>query len=176
MTRFNDCLAHILISEGGFVDHPSDKGGATNRGITQATYDKYRTDLGDMLKSVEHIAMHEVSAIYKHRYWDACCCGDLRPPLDMAVFDAAVQHGPKRASRWLQNLVCATPDGVIGHQTLRAVNYHLLRYKLRTMIDAYQRQRALFYAKIIANDPTQKVFERGWKNRLASVNKLLEVA
>ena len=176
MSRFDECLAHVLKSEGGYADHPADKGGATNFGVTQATYDEFRTVQGAMLKSVEYIALPEVSAIYKSMYWDACRCGDMRPPLDHAVFDAAVQHGPKRAARWLQNMVCATPDGIIGEQTLCAVNNHLLRYTLHAMVDAYQRYRATYYAAIIARDPTQKVFERGWRNRMASLNHLLEVA
>ena len=35
--NFEACLAHVLQSEGGYVDHPSDPGGATNMGITIAT-------------------------------------------------------------------------------------------------------------------------------------------
>jgi hypothetical protein len=39
---FNRALEMVLHHEGGFVDHPADPGGATNRGVTQATYDAYR--------------------------------------------------------------------------------------------------------------------------------------
>lgn len=66
MSRFDDCLSHILKFEGGFVDHPADKGGATNKGITQAVYDAYRQT---NRRSVKFIEDNEVRDIYQSNYW-----------------------------------------------------------------------------------------------------------
>ena len=41
MTRFDECLPLVLVHEGGYVNHPKDPGGATNKGITQRTYDAW---------------------------------------------------------------------------------------------------------------------------------------
>ena len=39
--NYEDCLSEILHHEGGYVNHPKDPGGITNRGVTKAVYDKW---------------------------------------------------------------------------------------------------------------------------------------
>ena len=39
--NFDHCLELVLEHEGGFVNHPKDPGGMTNKGITKRTYEKY---------------------------------------------------------------------------------------------------------------------------------------
>lgn len=56
----------IHISEGGYVNHPKDPGGATNYGITQRVYDSYRKDRGQSARSVKQISADEVAAILPH--------------------------------------------------------------------------------------------------------------
>ena len=61
-----------------------------------------------------------VGPLYKRKYWDKVA-GDLLPSgLDYAVFDAAINSGPGRAAKWLQELVGVTADGAIGPGTLAA--------------------------------------------------------
>ena len=43
---FPQSLQLVLAHEGGFVNHPKDPGGATNKGITQKVYDTYRKSIG----------------------------------------------------------------------------------------------------------------------------------
>ena len=95
--NFSASLAAVLISEGGYVNNPHDPGGATNKGITQRTYDAWRTKQGRSVNLVGVISSAEVAAIYKAEYWDAIQ-GDLLPAgVDYAVFDYAVNSGPSRA-------------------------------------------------------------------------------
>ena len=171
MSRFTECLDHILQWEGGYANHPHDKGGETAKGITQATYNDYNVDKGRTLESVRDITEAEVKEIYLSRYWNACRCEDLHPPLDFIVFDSAIQHGVSRAARWLQKLGGVMADGKIGNETLFAVNQAILDHRLDALIDDYLAMRDAYYAQIIAGNPTQKVFEKGWKSRL---NKLRE--
>ena len=104
--NFDKSLALVLVHEGGYVNHPKDPGGATNRGVTQAVYDAYRKTRGKAGQSVKFITDEEVNAIYKFQYWDRVQ-GDLLPAgLDYAVFDFAVNSGVGRASKYLQ----AVPD------------------------------------------------------------------
>lgn len=41
MSRFDECLKFILAREGGYVDRSEDRGGPTNKGITQVVYSAY---------------------------------------------------------------------------------------------------------------------------------------
>jgi lysozyme family protein len=169
MTRIADCLFYILEKEGGYSNNPSDKGGATNHGITQRVYNKYLTDCQLPLRSVEEIDMHEVSNIYQKEYWDKCKCSNIPIPLDIVVLDAAVQHGTSRASKWLQQCVGEVVDGIIGDKTLYALHTYVVAKRLQEIINKYLSLRTSFYSQIIKNDPTQKVFEKGWKNRMDSL-------
>ena len=166
MSRYVDCLNYILKWEGGYVNDPKDRGGATNKGITQKTYNAYLNKLQLPLQSVEYITDIEVEEIYIEDYWNKCHCFDILNPLDLIVFDSAVQHGVSRASKWLQNCVGVTPDGVIGEKTLYALHGKVLDKRLADVIDNYINGRISFYAQIIANDPSQKRFAKGWKNRM----------
>jgi lysozyme family protein len=79
---FESALAFILAEEGGFVKHPSDPGGATNRGVTQSTYDAFRDSLGAAHRPVEQCTRDEAREIYHSRYWresgaDRCAAGSL---------------------------------------------------------------------------------------------------
>ena len=68
---FKKALAFVLKWEGGFVNDPDDKGGATNKGITQNTYNSYLKSKGMRAKSVRYITQAEVEDIYYKQYW--CC-------------------------------------------------------------------------------------------------------
>lgn len=173
MSRYAECLAHVLKFEGGFVDDPDDRGGATNQGITQATFDAWQDNRELPRRAVRDITDYEVEAIYHVRYWSPCRGDDLHPPLDLVVFDAAVQHGPHRAIKWLQELVGVQVDGTSGEKTLYAVNGHVLSNGVTDLVDAYMTHRASFYASIIARDPSQKKFQKGWANRMNAVQDLI---
>lgn len=101
MTGFRQALDHVLNYEGGFVDHPRDPGGATNKGITQVTYDSWRRGKGLDPRSVRLIEQLEVEQIYFEQYWLRVGAHQLPPALAFVVFDAAVNHGVGRALTWL---------------------------------------------------------------------------
>lgn len=173
MTRFDECLAHILKYEGGYVDHPADRGQATNKGIAQATFDDWNETRNLPLRPVRNILDVDVWMIYRDRYWMACCCEDLPPPLDLVVFDSAVQHGVGRAVKWLQHIVGVVADGQAGPRTLAAVKTFVEPARLAELIDSYMDARAAFYQQIIANNPSQRAFQRGWANRMNHLEDLI---
>lgn len=102
MSAFDKALDHVLRFEGGFVDHPLDPGGATNYGVTQATYDAWRRAQGQEPRSVREIERVEVRSIYWGRYWLPAGCEQLPAPLAFVVFDSAVNSGLHRALKWLE--------------------------------------------------------------------------
>jgi len=166
-TNFDKCLSLVLVHEGGYVNHPRDPGGATNRGVTQAVYDAYRKTRGRGQQSVKFITDDEVKAIYRFQYWDRVQ-GDLLPAgLDYAVFDFAVNSGVGRASKYLQAVVGTPQDGVIGARTLAAIQ------SPKSAINALCDRRMSF----LRNLRTFLTFGKGWTRRVTDVRKhALEMA
>lgn len=120
--NFGKSLAKVLVHEGGYVNDPVDPGGATNKGVTQAVYNSWRKSHGQESQSVRNLSVDEIAGIYKLLYWDRIRGDDLPSGVDYAVFDFAVNSGVNRAAKFLQAAVGVADDGVIGKQTLAAVN------------------------------------------------------
>ena len=154
--NFPEALAHTLQFEGGWTNNPNDSGGATMKGITQRTYSSY---LGRETSQEElrNISDAEVAAIYRKRYWDECLGNDLADGLDYAVFDAAVNTGPREASRLLQRVVGVPVDGVLGPKTLAAVSDYIAAEGLPKLIDAYTEARQAYYRLL----PTMCILVKG---------------
>jgi len=166
--NFAQALGLTLRHEGGFVSHPKDPGGSTNKGVTLATFSLYlgRKASVDELKMISDTQLCE---IYRKQYWDKVRGDDLPGGLDFCVFDFAVNSGPGRAAKMLQDLVGAEADGSIGHKTVAAVLEHVSRETLPKVIDQYQAKR-LHYLQAL---PHWETFGKGWGRR---VNEVLEEA
>lgn len=161
---FKTALAAVLAHEGGYVNHPKDPGGATNRGVTQGVYDNYRRRLGLELRSVRRITEEEVATIYRQQYWNKVRGNDLPSGVDYAVFDFAVNSGVFRAVRYLQGAVGVVADGEIGPKTLGAVAAQPAGETIDDLCD----RRLAFLRRL----PTFEVFGLGWSRRVAGVRKL----
>lgn len=161
-TSFQLALREVLKHEGGYVNHPKDPGGATNKGITQHTYDSYRGK--SRAQSVKLITDAEVAAIYKSRYWDAVCGDELHQGLDYAMFDFAVNSGPQRAIRFLQSILGLKLDGVMGPSTLAAARGQNTEWVVLKLCD-----KRLDYLKFL---PTWPTFGKGWAQRVSDVKSL----
>lgn len=95
----------ILGKEGGYVDHPSDKGGPTRWGITQNTARAYEYT-GDM----KLLPRETAKAIYLSQYWtepNFHRIAELSPAIAQELCDTGVNMGPRVVStflqRWLSN-------------------------------------------------------------------------
>src|SRR6187397_3187687 len=99
-TPFESALPFILRWEGGFVDHPSDPGGRTNKGVTQRVYTSWLARRGLPQSDVKNIFDAEVKAIYETDYWLPPRCNELPTQLDLVQFDTAVNMGVGRAVRF----------------------------------------------------------------------------
>ena len=174
MSRFDTCLEFVLAREGKYSNNPADRGGATNQGITQVNYDAWRVAHGLSRKPVLGISGAEVSEIYTTGYWQPVRANELVPPLDLCLFDAAVQHGPRRAIKWIQRVVGAMPDGVLGPKTLTLLALLIERDGLDAVINDYMAIRDGFYHEIVANDISQAVFLKGWMNRMDALREAVE--
>ena len=163
--NFEQCLAHVLKSEGGYVNNPKDPGGETNLGVTRRVWQSWvGRDLTD--DEMHQLTPEMVAPLYRAKYWDAIQ-GDVLPSgLDLCVFDTAVNSGPGRAVKLLQGCIGVATDGAIGNNTLSAV----AQFKNQALIDlinGYCDSRQAFLASL----PTFSTFGKGWSRRVSEVRE-----
>lgn len=160
--NFAASLEAVLKHEGGWSDHPSDPGGATMKGVTLATYRRYRP--GATKQDLRNISDADLQRIYRDGYWNAIRGDELPAGLDYALFDFAVNSGPSRAVNYLQTIVGAAPDGKMGPLTLAAIAKH----SPVTLIGDLCSHRLAFLERL----STWPTFGKGWGRRVAEVRLL----
>jgi len=169
-SRFNQSLAFTLQEEGGFTDNPADPGGATNKGITQRVYDAYRQRLGLYLRSVQLITDDEVNDIYDQEYWMPLSCDLLPAPVDLVVFDFAVNAGDTRSEDTLQKVLGVQVTGKVDPDTLQAVGGIDPNQLAQQLLDA----REAFYTNLANERPALGEFLHGWLNRVQSLREAIK--
>lgn len=161
--NWEKALSYVLANEGEYVNNKKDPGGETNYGVTYRVYYAYRKRKGLPIRSVRNISQEEVSDIYKMQYWDKVQ-GDLLPSgVDYCVFDFAVNSGPVRAAKTLQQVVKTTVDGSIGLRTLDAIEV----MDAPVIICEVCKNRLRFLTRL----RTWNTFRNGWKSRIKRVEK-----
>lgn len=164
-------LRRVVEREGGYVDHPSDRGGPTKYGITLDTLFEARDD-SVCINDIKDLTQAEAIEIYGDLYWVRPKFNTLGTSDRVAeiLFDAAVHHGQGWAIKTLQKLVGVLPDGLIGPVTRRAVD----DYDQHNLFVDFIRARLEHYASIVSADSTQSVFIAGWVNRMQYFLKMLK--
>lgn len=158
--NFESCLAETLRHEGGWADHPKDPGGATMRGVTIGTFAQFK---GRKVTKAELRAISDADlrAIYRRNYWDKVKADDLPSGLDLVAFDAAVNSGPARGARWLQQALGVTADGKIGPATIAAAQKADAGFIVERAINV----RLAFLKSL----KTWGTFGKGWQRRVDAV-------
>ena len=152
----------ILEKEGGYVDHPSDPGGATNMGITFNTLKEWRG--ADISKQdVKDLTVEEARNIYEANYWKPLSCDSLPSGVDLVAFDFGVNAGPSRSAKLLQRVCGVNPDGVIGPITIGAVK----SLDPAQVVQRFGQLRLAYYRSL----RTWETFGRGWTRRTEEVEK-----
>lgn len=153
----------ILSFEGGFVNDPNDRGGATNKGVTIATY-RHVFGKDKTVADLKNITDKEWDMVYRSQYWYQMRADDIADQsIANLMVDFAWTSGVARASKYLQRAVGAKQDGIVGAKTLHAVNAtdpKALFKTLHTQREAYIRSIA---------KGTQRKFLRGWLRRLDGI-------
>lgn len=161
----------IIGREGGFVDDPSDSGGATNYGITECVARNYHYD-GDMCDLPRELAFE----IYAEQYWHSVNgdqLADFSHALVEEVVDAAVNIGPSTAGRILQRCLNVfnqrgdlfpdiIVDGQIGPATLTALAGYYSQRSGKTLIKAINCLQGAFYIELAENREKDERFVYGW--------------
>lgn len=161
-SNFARALANVLAHEGGYVNHPRDPGGATNKGITIATFRKWVKRDGTV-EDLKNISNADVAKVYRKHYWDKVRGDDLPSGVDYAVFDYAVNSGPGRAAKALQSVVGAKLDGAIGPETIGKASALNPAVVVNRLCD----ERMAFLRRL----NTWPTFGKGWSSRVAGVRE-----
>jgi len=168
MANFYTAVELVLKHEGGFVNHPSDPGGATNRGITYNLFKRYAGLLlvPKTVDSLKNLTEEQAKYIYQREFWDRMK-GSFFKDQQVAniAFDGFVNMGIK-AIKLLQKEVGAWADGVIGNESIQAIN----SANPTILFNGYKDARIKFYIDLIARKPELAVFKKGWLNRINSFN------
>jgi lysozyme family protein len=156
-------IDRIIKREGGFVDHPDDRGGPTKYGISIYTLGSWRNEMATST-DIQELTITEAQDIYKSMYWEEAKLNelDLSPVLQEMLFDAAVQHDPWDATKWLQTSVGEKADGLVGPKTKAAV----VDVENDMLAARFMAERISYYGRIITNNPSQATFAAGWMNRM----------
>ena len=160
--NFDRSLNLVLKSEGLYSNNPKDPGGETMMGVTKAawsTYLKRPIADGEMAK----LTVADITPFYKALYWDKSYCNQLPTGIDYMVFDASVNMGVGQSIRLLQKSLGCVPDGVIGPNTMKAIN----DADAKTMIDKFSAQKEQFYRSL----STFATFGKGWLARIEHVKQ-----
>ena len=155
----------ILRREGGWVDHPADRGGPTKYGITLRTLSRWRGSRA-IAEDVRALTKEQARRIYRHLYIEKPGFDRIEDPrLRELVIDCAVHHSPARAVRWLQKAAGVKVDGRCGPVTLGAAN----AAPAKSLADSasWHRGRARSGATITAQAVAGRVRGKGWMMRLA---------
>lgn len=161
--NFDTCIEHVLKHEGGFVNHPKDPGGATNRGVTKKVWEEW-VGKPVSIEDMKALTVEDVKPLYKAQYWDRVRGDDLPAGVDYVCLDAAINSGVVRSGKFLQASLGLTTDGIIGPATIAAVNNSNPRALITDLCD----RRMAFLQAL----PTWTTFGRGWERRVKDVEKI----
>ena len=167
MAFFNVSIKFILHHEGGFVDNINDRGGATNFGISQA----FLKSIDSKLRPSD-LTLDMAKSLYHEYFWSPLRLDEIEnQTVATFVFDTAVNCGNSKSSEILQRAIFQQRpieiDGIIGAKTIKICN-EITGNELNEMflIDCLKSIRKNFYLRIVEKNPEQRVFIKGWFNRV----------
>jgi lysozyme family protein len=177
-----DLIEELIEREGGYVNHPADRGGPTRFGITEPVARAH-----GYAGAMAEFPRYEAEAVYRRIYW-------LRPRFDQVairapriaaeLFDTGANMGPAVAAKFLQRALTAlnrnakdypdlVPDGRVGPATIAALDAFLEARGQRggetillRALEALQGER---YLRLAEKRPANEAFLYGWlANRIGT--------
>lgn len=167
MAKFEKFAGKMLKFEGGYVNHSSDRGGPTKYGVILSTWKTYGYDKdrdGDIdEEDIKLLSVADAKMIAKKVFWDFFN-GDLiwNQSIAELIADWGYNSGRNLVARKVQQILGVKADGIFGEKTLKAINHA----NQKNLFEKIKQARIDFLEKIVANDPSQNVFYKGWMNRV----------
>ena len=190
--RFTKAVRHLLRIEGGYVNDPVDRGGATKYGISlrflvsEGRFDEDADGIADFDldmdgdidgADIRKLTLGDSIYLYHRCFWQRLGAESFPRPIGEALFDQAVNGGLHAARRLLQQAINAVHqrhrpgrallevDGRIGPRTREAFDAMIANYGTSEMLEAFRTAVKARYHAIAARNPDQNRFLRGWLNR-----------
>ena len=163
--KFEACFAITNHEEGGFQKVYTDRGNWTSGKVGVGELKGTKFGLTAMTYShldIVNLTIDDVKPIFFEDFYNRLRCEDMPGPLAALVYDSSINNGQDQAAKWLQISCGAKPDGIVGDQTIKAVNAFHGRGAL--LMTKFQGQR-IWGQSHMANWNTN----RGWADRLAGV-------
>ena len=156
----------ILRWEGGYSNDPVDRGGATNKGITIATFRHYY-GTNATIEQLKALTDEQWMHIFLCGFWNPFKADNIaNQSVANICVDWAWASGTGTAIRQVQSLLGVTADGKVGTQTLAAIN----KANQRHLFAKIKSARLRFVDAIVRRDPKQKKFINGWKKRINALS------
>jgi lysozyme family protein len=172
--QIDQLIDDVIEREGGYVDHPADRGGATRWGISEAVARRQ-----GYMDDMRHLPHSDAAAIYKRLYWVSPAfdkIAEVAPKLAAELFDTGINMGTGTAIGFLQRALNAlnrnardyadlTVDRRVGPATLLALNAFLRNRGPAgedVLLKAVEALQGAHYVRLAETRPSQEAFLYGW--------------
>lgn len=157
---FDFCFGKVIGEEGALSTDPNDPGNYVNGKLVGTKFGL--SARANPTLDIANLTLAQAKNYYFIRYWTPVAGDTLPPNVALVVFDAGVNSGVKASVKWLQQVVGATADGLLGTETLNATFNYVAHYGSSALTVELLVKRALFDASL----PTFKTYALGWFRRL----------
>ena len=164
-------IDNTIKHEGGWANHPDDRGGKTNFGITLKTFKSLEP--GKTEQDLRNLTVDQAREFYRKHFFYGMAVDTLPKGIQDIIFDMNVNHGPRHTTRMLQRALVrlgeeVIVDGVLGPKTAGAA-FRLPKDDLR---DSLIICRLKFVTNFANRVPSQRKFLRTWVNRTLSFDNV----
>jgi lysozyme family protein len=162
--HFALALETTMRFEGGWSNHPSDRGGKTKYGITQKTLRNYNKRMGTWL-TIEGLTPEQAADVYWILYWKEMRIDRLPHAVQGLMFDWSV-HAGFFSIRSLQRHFKLKPDGVVGPRTRASMDKAIVTWGSEHVLRALAIRRMNHLCRLVRRDRKQGDFIVGWWTRV----------
>lgn len=170
MAKIEPLAEYILSFEGGFSNHPNDKGGATNMGVTISTWKAQGYDKdgdGDIdIQDLKKITKKDATDIMKKNFWNRWRADEIKDQSIANLLVDWVWSSGMNGIKIPQEMLGVKADGIVGPKTIAALNSQIPFY----FFEKLKQRRRQYIDRICINNPAKKCFMAGWYRRLNAIN------
>ena len=165
-----DSIAKFILSfEGGFVNDPVDRGGATNKGVTIATWRMQGYDKdgdGDIdVDDLKLISDADAIEVMRRCFWKRWRADEIKSQNLANILVDWIWCSGTPSITITQAMLGMKADGIVGKNTLEALN----RQDPQVFFNRLKARRKQFYERIVEKRPSQVRFLKGWLRRLDAI-------